>query len=202
LLAKLPDNRRNYNHIDVIDIGGYDLALNPKLRSAIESMYVDLKVILQIGKVEESMSQAVGVRQGYFIAPVLCLFMVMTFAELLEKEWNKVGLEKIKMRQHYHSPRDVEQLTSQKRTEISQGSLSSLFCITYMDDGTFTFERREQMEIGLNLIFSHFTMFGLEINIGRGPKASKTECIFFPPPGFLRCSTITFNKRATNKRFR
>ena len=42
-----------------------------------------------------------------------------------------------------------------------------------------------QMEKGVELIFSHFTKFGLEMHIGRGGKSSKTECIFFPPPGFF-----------------
>ena len=56
----------------------------PKLRSAISRMYQNLKVVLNIGKIEEKMSQTVGVRQGECMAPVLFLFMVMAFAETLE----------------------------------------------------------------------------------------------------------------------
>ena len=41
------------------------------------------------------------------------------------------------------------------------------------------------MEKGVELIFSHFMKFGLEMHIGRGGKPSKTECVFFPPPGFF-----------------
>jgi len=115
------------------------------------------------------------------MAPVLFLFMIMAFAEILEKEWEKVGLEMVQMRQHSHFPRDVGQLTNQKRTKFSEGSLLSLFCIMYVDDGAFTFESREHMEIGINLIFSHFTRFCLEMHIIRGTKVSKTECVFFPP---------------------
>ena len=55
----------------------------PKLRSAISRMYQDLKVVLKIGKIEEKMSQTVGVRQGDCMALVLFLFMVMTFVEAL-----------------------------------------------------------------------------------------------------------------------
>ena len=36
----------------------------PKLRSAISTMYKDLKVVLKMGKIEEKTSQKVGVRQG------------------------------------------------------------------------------------------------------------------------------------------
>ena len=55
-------------------------------------MYQKLKVVLNIGKTKETMSQNVGVRQGDCMAPVLFLFMVMAFAETLEKEWKKAGL--------------------------------------------------------------------------------------------------------------
>ena len=54
-----------------------------------------------------------------------------------------------------------------------------------MDDGAFPFENRYQLELGLSLIHNHFIKFGLEMHIGRGNKASKTEYIFFPPTGFF-----------------
>ena len=57
----------------------------PKLRSSIARMYQDLKVVLNIRKTKETMSQTFGVRQGDFMAPVVFLFMVMEFADTLEK---------------------------------------------------------------------------------------------------------------------
>ena len=57
----------------------------PKLRSSIARMYQDLKVVLKIGKTEETMCHTVGVRQGDFMDPVLFLFMVMAFSKTLEK---------------------------------------------------------------------------------------------------------------------
>ena len=57
----------------------------PKLRSSIARMYQDLKVVLKIGKTEETMIQSVGVRQGDCMPPVLFLFMVVAFSETLEK---------------------------------------------------------------------------------------------------------------------
>ena len=56
----------------------------PKLRSSMARMYQDLKVVLNIGKIEETMSQTVGVRQVDCMDLVLFLFMVMAFAETLE----------------------------------------------------------------------------------------------------------------------
>ena len=64
----------------------------PKLCSAIERMYTDLKIILKIGKVKAEMGQTVGVRQGDCVAPVLFLFMLMVFAETLEIRWRQTAL--------------------------------------------------------------------------------------------------------------
>ena len=77
-----------------------------KLCSAIEQMFVDLKLVLKIGKVEESMSQTVGVRQGYCIALVLFMFMVMAFVEKFEKEWVIADLKIITLKQKTNSPHD------------------------------------------------------------------------------------------------
>ena len=149
-------------------------------------MYQDLKVVLKIEKIEEKMSQTVGVRQVDCMAPVLFLFMVMVFSETLETEWIKADLKMINLRQHTHSTHDVGKLTVHKKKCFEQGTLLSLFCVLYVDNGALTFEYRDQLTRGLNLIYQHFTRFGLEMHIGKGKKDSRTECVFFPPPGFLR----------------
>ena len=103
-------------------------------------MYQDLKVVLKIGKIEEKMSQTVGVRQGDCMAPVLFLFMVMAFAETLETEWIKTDLKMINLRQHTHSPCDVGKLTVHKKKNFEQGTLLALFCVLYVDDRAFNFD--------------------------------------------------------------
>jgi hypothetical protein len=55
----------------------------------------------------------------------------------------------------------------------------------YVDDGAFVFASHADMTQGLALINCHFSRLGLEMHIGRGETPSKTECIFFPTPGFL-----------------
>ena len=72
----------------------------PKLRSSISRMYWNLKIVLKIGEVEEKMGQKVGVIKGDCITPVLLLSMVMKFAETLEKEWIKEGLQTVTPKQH------------------------------------------------------------------------------------------------------
>ena len=59
-----------------------------------------------------------------------------------------------------------------------------------MDDGDFPFEDREQLTEGVQLISDHLKRFGLDMHIRRGTKMSKTECVFFPPPGFFRRKQI------------
>ena len=95
----------------------------------------------------------------------------------------------INLRQHTHSPRDVGKLTGHNKKSFEQGTLLALFCVLYVDDGAFTVENRDQLTRVLNLIYQHFTRFGLEIHVGRGKKASKTECVFFLPPRILWTET-------------
>ena len=59
----------------------------------------------------------------------------------------------------------------------------------YIDYVEFVFESIRDLEKFLLLILNPFSKFGLEMNIGRGPKPSKTECAFFPPPGFFKTSS-------------
>ena len=113
------------------------------------------------------MNQTVGVRQGDCMAPVLFPFMMMAFAETLEKEWRKTGLHMMTFHQRTHSPRDKGCLNGHQSNTFKGRTLFELFSVLYVDDGAFTFEDRAQMEKGVELIFSHFTKFGLEMHIGR-----------------------------------
>ena len=136
------------------------------------------------------MGQAVGVRQGDCMSPVLLLFMVMDFAETLENEWIKAGLQMVTLKQHSHSPRDVDRITNNKKKNSDQGNFLVLFFVLYVDYVAFHFEDRDQLTRGLSLIFSHFTRFGLEMCIWKGDKASKNEYVFFPTPGFFEWKQI------------
>ena len=135
------------------------------------------------------------------MAPVLFLFMVMAFAETLETEWVKAYLKMINLRQHTYPPCDVGKLTGHKKNKLEQGTLLALFYVLYVDNGAFTLEDRDQLTRGLNLIYQHFAKFGLEMHIGKGRKAFKTECIFFPPPRFLRrkSNLLTKNNKRKSK---
>ncbi len=59
-----------------------------------------------------------------------------------------------------------------------------IFQCLYVNDGAFIFLSRANMTRGLASVHKHFGRLGLEMHIGRDAAPSKTECIFFPPPGF------------------
>ena len=106
----------------------------------------------------------------------------------------------INLRQHTHSPRDVGKITGHKKKYFEQGTLLALFYVLYVDNGVFTFEDRDQLTRGLNLICQHFTKFGLKMHVVKGNKSSKTECVFFPPPVFFRLKLNLPNKNRKGKR--
>lgn len=159
-----------------------------KLCSAIERLYADLKVILKIGKEKAEIPQTVGVRQGDNLSPVLFLFFMSAFAESLETDWERLGLAKAQFSRV--TAEDIAngkgQLIAHKLTNgAALGSLFEVLQILYVDDGAFIFNSRQDLIRGVNLINAIFKKFGMEMHIGRNGKASKTECIFFPPPGFF-----------------
>ena len=81
----------------------------------------------------------------------------------------------INLRQHTHSPCGVGKLTGHKKKSFELGTLLALSCVLYVDDGVFTSEDRDQLTRGLNLIYQHFTRFGLEMHVGKVKKASKNR---------------------------
>ena len=106
----------------------------------------------------------------------------------------------INLRQHTHSHRGVFKLTGHKKKIFEQGTLLTLFCVLYLDDVAFIFEDRDQLTRGLNLVYQHFTRFGLKMHVGRGKKAYETECVFFPPPRFFRRKLNLPTKNGKRKR--
>ena len=98
----------------------------------------------------------------------------------------------VNLRQHTHSPHDIVELTEHKKKSFKQGTMLALFCVLYVDDGVFTFRDCDQLKRGLTLIYHHFTRFGLEMHVGKGKIASKTECVFLLPPLLFLAERLNF----------
>jgi hypothetical protein len=206
VLKMLLTMRKNHNipsHVAFVDlVKAYDTANHallldilerygapPRFVSAIKCTYQDLVVVLKIEKEVVEIPQTVGVCQGNNMAPVLFLFLMSAFAETLEAEWKRAGIEICTVRSFVGQP-----LTSGKgklRGHLPKEYLSReltaveiLQCL-YVDDGAFIFKSRDNMTRGLTLLYRHFGRLGLEMHIGRGTTALKIKCVFFPPPGFF-----------------
>ena len=50
----------------------------------------------------------------------------------------------------------------------------------FADDCALIFETREDLIAGTDAIYAHLRKFGLNMHVGRGDMASKTEAMFFP----------------------
>ena len=157
----------------------------PALRSTIARMYKDSKVRLIIGKIDTTIPFRVGVKQVDRIAPVLFSFIIMGFAETLEKEWVRNDLTPLQFRRHDNSPLSKGCITSHKISTFSEGILLDIFYMLYVDDRVSAFPSRKELESGSAVARRQFAKFGLEIHVGSAKKASKTEAIFFQPLDFL-----------------
>jgi hypothetical protein len=108
------------------------------------------------------------------------------FAQTLELECKKLGIPILSVmtagNKHLadgkicsHTPK-----MSKSKKLITYEILQCL----YVDDGTFPFGTREDLQRGMESIYHHFAQFELEMHIGRGTSESKTDCVFPPHHNF------------------
>lgn len=67
------------------------------LCDVVERMYTDLQIMLKFGDKKYDFFQEVGVRQGDDMAPVLFLFLMAAFEELVDKAWERENMERIEL---------------------------------------------------------------------------------------------------------
>ena len=79
----------------------------PVLCSAIKHMYKKSIVKLIIQRVETSIKLKVGVKQGYSMARVLFMFLMMAFSKILEDDWTSLGPIKAQFARKDNSPRST-----------------------------------------------------------------------------------------------
>lgn len=109
----------------------------------------------------------------------------------MEKKWEESGIEKAEF-SRISSTNFAEfegQLTGHKLNKkgFADGTIFNILQILYLDDGAFIFSSRNDLVKGVNLINQVFSIFGLEMHVGRNGKASKTEYMFVAPPVFSKC---------------
>jgi hypothetical protein len=119
-----------------------------------------------------------GVKQGNVMAPILFLFLMLTFSETLEQEYEQEwDIKPIEFK--YHANIRDSQLKSQP-LNVRALTIKPIQLL-YVDDTFFPFTTREDLVKGSNLIFNLFKQFGLLMHIGRGEVNLKTKAMYFPP---------------------
>ena len=85
-------------------------------------------------------------------------------------------------------------VTSGERSARKRGATSfDLWASLYADDCAILFETRADLITGTSYLFNHLRKFGLQMHVGTGDTASKTEAMFFPAPRPSPANAATAN---------
>ena len=129
---------------------------------------------VKIGEEDSEVDSTIGVRQGSCEGPVLFLFIMQAAMETLQ--WpDGVARPEFMTRE---SGVTMGENSTRRRDATSFELWASLFA----DDCALLFNSRDDLIAGSNHIFAHLRKFGLQMHIGRGAAASKTEAMYFPLP--------------------
>ena len=139
-------------------------------------MYEGMFVKVKVGKEERCIPYTVGIQQGNNMAPLLFLFPMQAFGEILEKKWvDEWGIESPEYK--YFQTKTTERGRLLGQATKSAGTSFNLFYQLYVDNGGFLFTNKADMIKGVELIHDHFAEFGLKMHIGRDEGKSKTEAM-------------------------
>ena len=132
-----------------------------------------------IGKEKITIPYSIGVQQGDNMAPVLFIFVMLAFTDILEKNWSPTwGITPIQFKRHSPTT-SYGRLIAQDPDAI--GEKFDLFNLLYVDDGTFLFNLREELEKGAQMISNTFKLLGLTMHVGTGESKSKSEAMYISP---------------------
>jgi hypothetical protein len=140
-------------------------------------------VKVKVGDVDTEIDSSIGVRQGSCEGPVLFLFIMQAALETLI--WPE-GVEKPQFRTRQHG-----KTMGEKWDRKREATLFELWASLFADDCAVIFNSREELVLGTQHLYSHLRKFGLEMHVGRGGTASKTEAMFCPKPHKLYQSENT-----------
>jgi hypothetical protein len=175
------------------------------LRRMTATLYENLVISFSLGKEKLEIHQSVGVRQGDNMAPVLFLFVMTAFYDLLDQSYATHDVEIIgfatESDESYRNGQilrhDSKKLHRSARIKIING-------LIYVDDTALVFSSRNEMIKALPLAQKLFSDLGMEMHVRKrldsiDPatglqkiKESKSECMFIPPCGhFKQAARIT-----------
>jgi hypothetical protein len=159
----------------------------------LKKLHTNVTYIMKVGEEEVEIKGTVGVKQDDNLGPILFVLLIQAVSSTLDKKWNFSTPD---FRRHALKKNgEVKYNPSLRRkvSTISQGIPFSFWKSYYVDDTAYLFLSRKDIEDASKLIKSHFTRFGLTVHCGdrRNDGSSKTEAMFFPPPGKIATATDT-----------
>jgi hypothetical protein len=113
------------------------------------------------------------------------------FVESLDDILAAWKVEKKKFKRVSNENFEAGQLIGHKPATFSTGEEFELCDIYFVDNGAFAFRDRDILTRAAPIIDEHLAEFQLEMHVGNvkangEESASKTECVFFPPPNFFK----------------
>ena len=101
----------------------------------------------------------------------------MALDKTLEDKRTALVLSKAQFTRKDNSPRSTGKLVIHQPVMFISGTLFDIFCMLYVDYGSFIFESRSDIKKWINLLSNHFAGFGLEIHIGTKKSLKNLMCI-------------------------
>ena len=112
----------------------------PTKTMLINHTHVQKKIVkIVIGKIDTYIDFKLGVKQGYSMALVLFLFLMMSFAKNLEDEWAALGLIKDLFVRKDNSEWSTGKLVSHQPGTFTSDTLFDRFCMLYLDEERICF---------------------------------------------------------------
>jgi hypothetical protein len=144
------------------------------LVNLIKKLHTDNKVTIKIGSDKIEINYKGGVKQGCTLAPTLFLFFIHYVFKVIDKNSGHIRKPEFKC--------SLDNVVCGRKSN-SVGFAINLFRFIYADDSALIFLSREDMQAGMDIVYSVFEKFGLNVHVGRNGKLSKTEWMYFPCNG-------------------
>jgi hypothetical protein len=176
-LEKASDTVRHKLLLKLLEIFG----IPDDIIKVIQRLYKKVTLKLNSGSVKDSIPYSVGVRQGDAMVPVLFIVLMEAMAETLEDEWKSADIETVDLRHFKDTPTHQGRMHGQAWS--TEGTTFNINHILYVDDSMFVFDKRSGMIKCAEIVRKHILRFALLMHYGKDGKKSKTEAVYFPPPG-------------------
>ena len=148
----------------------------PKMTRLIMRFHSDLIVKIKMGDTDVAFDSTTGVKQGCTGAPTLFKLYFQVANEVVDLLMPASSIL-------FKTKPDFV-ITGRSIQTHSESVIDFPFDRSlYADDKAKLFATRMELQTGMQTIYNVFKRFGLTCHVGRNKAKSKTEAMFFPPPG-------------------